>query len=150
MEQKAIDRRNDFLAQRKAEFKLKNMLKDMESVKKRQRIFQNEYKSVDYLNALKMCDRTSCVFRRKEDIKLKIHHKLERAEQRRKCMQLEKISALNKEQFHSLKDGLKRGKKQFQENIETYDVLQQKSKQRIQVFEMPQNMRMINKCYSLI
>lgn len=90
------------------------------------------------------------IFRRKEDIQLKIHHKLERAEQRRKCMQLEKISAFNKEQFHSLKDGLKRGEKQYQQNIETYDVLQQKSKQGIQVFETPQNMRMINKLYSLI
>lgn len=61
-EQKAIDRRNDYVAQRKAEFKRKNMLKDMESVKIRQRIFQNEYKSVDYLDELNMCDRTLCDF----------------------------------------------------------------------------------------
>lgn len=47
MEQKAIDRHNDFVSQRKAEIQHKNMLKERESVKKRKQIFQKEYKSVD-------------------------------------------------------------------------------------------------------
>lgn len=44
MEQKAIDRHNEIVAQRKDEIREKNSLKEMECAKKRQTVFQNECK----------------------------------------------------------------------------------------------------------
>lgn len=44
MKQKAINRHNEIVAQRKDEIREKNILKEMESAKKRQRVLQNESK----------------------------------------------------------------------------------------------------------
>lgn len=72
-------------------------------------------------------------FRRTLNTKIKIESKLEQAEQRRKNIQLTRRVTQNEKNFNFMQTVLKRAEEKYHENIETFKMIEQKSKERIQV-----------------